>query len=164
MGSKFDTTVHTREGYQWEIAVVWLTSDGKVATVAKAGETYYPTLAFYIAPKYRLASGTLIVSISDSLTRLLGDKNLVSVFDSSTGLTYILPPAASELPTVTNTINKERTTRWQASSGNTPAPASDSTPASGSPTNPEPASDPTPDPEPEPEPEPEKTLIRTDCG
>ncbi len=123
-GKKLDCSaiVRTKEGYSWEIAVIWLTKDGKVATIAKEGETYFPTLAFYVPPKYRLTSDSFKVSLSDALTKLLGSKDIISVFDSSTGLTFILPPTISSVSTgtdataatnaITGVINSERTTRW----------------------------------------------------
>ncbi len=128
-GKKLDTSavVHTKEGYKWEIAVVWLGKDGKVANVAKDGESYYPTLAFYVPPRFGLSSDSFKVSLSDSLSKLLGDRNLVSAFDASTGITFILPPSVAnisfaegnpETASVTGLINAERTSRWssQASS------------------------------------------------
>ena len=123
VGKKLDCSavVRTKEGYSWEIAVIWLTKDGKIATLAKDGEAYFPTLAFYVPPKYRLASDSFKVSLSSSLSKLLGSKDIISVFDSSTGLTFVLPSTINSLSSatdnaasnaITGLINTERTTRW----------------------------------------------------
>ena len=133
VGKKLDYSaiVHTKEGYKWETAVVWLTSNGKVATVAKAGETYYPTIAFYVPPKFKLSSDSFTISFSDSQAKLFGGKKLLSVFDSSSGLTFIFSPEISSISStgsdseasdsLTSIINNERISRWSSAPSSLPA-------------------------------------------
>ncbi len=96
-GQRLDVSavVHSKEGHSWEIAVIWLSSNGQVATIAKAGETYYPTLAFYLPQKYGMADGKFKLSVPDSVTKLMGSDELISVYDSKNGITYILSGVAA---------------------------------------------------------------------
>ncbi len=95
-GQRLDDSavVHTKEGHQWEIAVVWINDKQQVATKALAGEKYIPTLAFYVPSGYVLSGNAFEVEVSDGLTGLMGSSRLASVYDASRGITFIIPITA----------------------------------------------------------------------
>ena len=88
-------TVTSAEGETWDIPVLWIGSDWQLATEAAEGQTYMPALAFYLPAGYAIQdadnAGGYTVAFSDSLAKLFGEDDVVSVYDSSTGITYILP-------------------------------------------------------------------------
>lgn len=92
-GSVLDdrATVSTVEGATWEVPVLWIGDDLQLATEAIEGRTYLPAIAFFVPQEYTVAGDSFTIRFSDSLSKLFGDENAVSVFDSRTGITYILP-------------------------------------------------------------------------
>ncbi len=92
-GQRLDDSaeVRTKEGYRWEIAVVWLNDKQQVATKAVEGEKYIPTLAFYVPSGYMLSGKAFGVEVSDVLAGLMGSSSLTSVYEASSGITFIIP-------------------------------------------------------------------------
>ena len=95
-GAQLDqtATVTTAEGHTWEIPVMWIDSDLQVANGTAQDKPYLPALAFYMPEEYAVANnddGGFSVTLSDELTKLFGGKEIISVFDDSTGITFILP-------------------------------------------------------------------------
>ena len=95
-GQRLDDSavVHTKEGYRWEIAVVWVNDKQQVATKAVEGEKYIPTLAFYVPSGYMLSGKAFGVEVSDVLAVLMGTGSLTSVYDAASGITFIIPITA----------------------------------------------------------------------
>lgn len=93
VGEPLDDTavVRTAEGDTWEIPVLWISDSLELATEAQEGSTYLPALAFFVPQDYALSGGDFTVRLSESLTKLFGGKEIISVYDASTGITYILP-------------------------------------------------------------------------
>ena len=81
-------TVRTDEQVTWEIPVIWVDEDGKVATIAQPGKTYYPTFVFYIPEGYKINSISS-VKLPDFLMAVYGTDRLVFVADPAKGITYI---------------------------------------------------------------------------
>lgn len=87
-----EATVTTAEHATWQIPVLWVNDDSQVASgEALEGCSYVPVLAFYVPQEYALEGDTFVVTLSDELSELFGTDEIVSVYDSRTGITYILP-------------------------------------------------------------------------
>ena len=98
-GSPLDdtATVSTDQGASWDIPVLWVSDDFQLAGEAEEGKTYLPALAFYVADGYALDADPCTVRLSDSLTKLFGGVEIVSVYNAATGITYILPASIKGL-------------------------------------------------------------------
>ncbi len=83
--------VRTSEEDTWEIPVLWVSDDLELATQAQEGSTYLPALAFFVPQDYALAGDNVTITLSESLTKLFAGKEVISVYDAATGITYILP-------------------------------------------------------------------------
>ena len=97
-GSPLDdtATVTTAEGEQWDIPVFWVASNMELATSAVEGLTYLPALAFFVPGQYSVEGDGYTVELSDSLAKLFGGNEVISVYDASTGITFILPATLRE--------------------------------------------------------------------
>ncbi len=84
-------------GASWDILVLWVSDDLRLATEAREGESYLPVLAFYVPQGYSLAGDAATVELSESLTALFGGAEVVSVYNEATGITYILPASLRDL-------------------------------------------------------------------
>lgn len=90
--------VSTTENHTWEIPVLWVRDDLQVdRDDADEGRTYLPVLAFFVPQGYALDAESFTVTLSDSLTELFGSEETISVYDASTGITYILPASLKDL-------------------------------------------------------------------
>ncbi|MBR2683632.1 MAG: hypothetical protein IKE22_10260 [Atopobiaceae bacterium] len=83
--------VSTAEGKSWDIPVLWVSDALELATQAEEDTSYLPVLAFYVPNDYAVEGSSYQVTLSDSLTKLFGGKEVISVYDESTGVTFILP-------------------------------------------------------------------------
>ena len=96
-GSDLDgiAVVSSTEGASWEIPVLWVGSDWQLATKAVEGQSYLPVLVFYLPADYAVRdadeTGGYTITLSDDLVKLFGSEEIISVYDSSTDVTYILP-------------------------------------------------------------------------
>ncbi len=90
-------TVSTSQGATWDIPVLWVSGDLRLATEAERGETYLPVLAFYVPEDFALAGDSYVVKLCDSLAELFGGSEVVSVYNAATGITYILPASLRSL-------------------------------------------------------------------
>lgn len=84
-------------GQTWEIPVLWVSDDLELATRAQEGHTYLPVLAYFVPAEYRVEGAGYTVTLSDSLAKLFGDNDVISVYDDATGVTYILPSQVRSL-------------------------------------------------------------------
>ena len=98
-GERLDdkATVTAAEGASWEIPVLWVRDDLSVVSTAEEGRTYLPVLAFFVPQEYSVQAGAFTVTLSDSLARLFGTNEVVSVYNDATGITYILPASLRDL-------------------------------------------------------------------
>ena len=98
-GAQLDdrATVTAAEGASWEIPVLWVRDDLSVVTTAEEGRTYLPVLAFFVPQEYSVRDGAFTVILSDSLARLFGTNEVISVYNEATGITYILPASLKDL-------------------------------------------------------------------
>ena len=91
-------TVGTAESHTWDIPVLWVRDDLQIVQgKADEGHAYLPVLAFFVPQEYSLGSNTFTVTLSDSLTALFGTQDIISVYDASTGITYIIPASLRNL-------------------------------------------------------------------
>lgn len=92
-GKDLDGTakVTAAEGDTWEIPVMWVGDDMRLSTVAEEGRSYLPALAFFVPEELALEGDPVKVALSDSLAELFGTQDIISVYDASTGVTFILP-------------------------------------------------------------------------
>lgn len=82
----------------WEIPVMWVRNDFQIdSDMADEGQTYLPVLAFFVPQGYALAEDGFTVTLSDSLSKLFGTYEIISVYDAATGITYILPASLRDL-------------------------------------------------------------------
>lgn len=87
-----EATVTTAEHATWQIPVLWVSDDLQVVSGEVLEDcSYVPVLAFYVPQEYALEGDTFAVTLSDELSELFGTDEIVSVYDSRTGITYILP-------------------------------------------------------------------------
>ena len=99
-GTELDqtATVSTAEGATWDIPVLWVRDDLQLANgIAQEGRTYLPALAFFVPQEYSLEGASVTVTLADSLAKLFGTTNIVSVYNAERGITYILPASLVEL-------------------------------------------------------------------
>ena len=92
-GSALDDTavVTTAEGETWEIPVLWISEKLQLATQAEEGVSYLPAIAYFVPQEYSVSGGTYTVRLSESLTKLFGSEDVISVYNETSGITYILP-------------------------------------------------------------------------
>ena len=123
--------VSSAEGETWEIPVLWMGDDLNLATEAVEGRGYLPVLVFFVPQDCTVEGGTFTVTMSDSLTKLFGNEDAISVYDSNNGVTYILPASLRDLFATaraqTHEYNKTEPADDRASeqSGSASEPASD---------------------------------------
>lgn len=85
-------TVTTTEGKEWDVPVLWVRDDQQLATEAEEGRTYLPAIAFVVPREYQVeGTDAYTVELSDELAMLFGGHEIVAVYNSATGITYILP-------------------------------------------------------------------------
>ena len=91
-------TVTAASDTTWEIPVIWVRDDLQIdADEADEGHTYLPALAFFVPQGYALETNTFTVTLSDSISQLFGTNEIVSVYNESSGITYIIPASLIDL-------------------------------------------------------------------
>lgn len=110
-------TVSTAEGETWDIPVLWIDNNLQLATLAEQDKTYMPALAFFVPQHLSVQGDSYTVTLSESLTKLFGTLEVISVYDTKTGITYILPatlkdyftsaPASTDAPMTSNGSGEE---------------------------------------------------------
>ena len=110
-------TVSTAEGETWDIPVLWIDNNLQLATLAEQDKTYLPALAFFVPQHLSVQGDSYTVTLSESLTKLFGTLEVISVYDAKTGITYILPatlkdyftsaPASTDAPMTSNGSGEE---------------------------------------------------------
>lgn len=90
-------TVRAAEGDSWDVPVLWVRDDLQLATEAEEGRDYLPVIAFFVPQDKTVDGGSYVVTLSESLTKLFGGNDIISIYDSSTGVTYILPARLRDL-------------------------------------------------------------------
>ena len=99
-GMSFDAkaTVITAEGYSWEIPVLWVRDDLQIdKDICDEGHNYSPVLCYVVCAGYAIDGDTYTITLSDGVTELFGGNEIISSYDASTGITYILPASLGEL-------------------------------------------------------------------
>ena len=99
-GSALDqtATVVASDDVTWDIPVIWVRDDLAMRNdVTTSGHTYLPVLAFFVPQGYALAEDVYTVTLSDALAGLFGTEEIISVYDASSGITYILPASLKDL-------------------------------------------------------------------
>ncbi|MBR3328079.1 MAG: hypothetical protein IKG22_12235 [Atopobiaceae bacterium] len=94
VGARLDNKaiVTTAEDNSWEIPVLWVRDDMQLdEDEADDGYSYLPALAYFVPEEYALDDDVYTVALSDSLTTLFGTEEVISVYDASKEVTYILP-------------------------------------------------------------------------
>lgn len=105
-----EATVTTPEHVTWQIPVLWVSDELQVVSgEALEGRTCLPVLAFFVPQEYALEGDTFFVTLSDSLSELFGTDDIVSVYDSRTGITFILPASLVGLFVGTDSIDQDQT-------------------------------------------------------
>ena len=108
--------VTSAEGVEWEIPVLWVADNLKLATEAQQGRSYLPALVFYLPQGYAIDGSEFTVTLSDSLTELFGGSEVVSVYDAQTGITYILPASLRNFFVSAQQNTSENQSGWNQSS------------------------------------------------
>ena len=93
VGMSLDSTavVTTAEKETWEIPVLWVDSDNNLSTKCVDEKQYFPALTFYLPQGLAIEGDTFEAALSEDLVKVSGYKEILSVYDSQTGITYILP-------------------------------------------------------------------------
>ena len=93
-----DAVVSTAENRTWSIPVLWVRDDLQIdQNKADDGHSYLPVLVFFVPQEYSLGASSFTVTLSDSLTALFGTQDTITVYDASTGITYIMPASLRDL-------------------------------------------------------------------
>ncbi len=95
-----DARVSSAEGATWDVPVLWVRDDLHVCAAGEDAEqerSYLPVIAFFVPQGYAPEGDNFTVTLSDSLSKLFGTQEIISVYDASTGVTYILPASLREL-------------------------------------------------------------------
>ena len=82
--------VTTAEGVTWEIHVIWVDDAFQLSNRCDEGKTYLPVLIYYVPADYMVQGDTYSVTLSDALTSLFGTQEITSIYNTATGLTFIL--------------------------------------------------------------------------
>ncbi len=99
-GSAFDrnATVTADGGATWDVPVLWVRDDLAMGEdQAAEGHSYLPAIAFFVPQEYALEEDVYTVTLSDSLSELFGTNEVISVYDASAGITYILPASLRDV-------------------------------------------------------------------
>ena len=100
LGSELDRSarVTAADDVAWDVPVLWVRDDLAMGDVVAAeGRSYLPVLAFFVPQEYALEGDLVTVTLSDGLTELFGSDETISVYDSATGITYIVPASIKDL-------------------------------------------------------------------
>ena len=96
--------VTTAEKVTWEIPVIWIDQDLTPDTGLAGKGTYLPVLAFVVPQEYALkedeAGKGCTIKLSEDLLKLYGDekdRDIISIYNKTTGITYILPAKLKDL-------------------------------------------------------------------
>ena len=105
--------VTTAEKEQWEVPVLWVSSDGQVISGASSdnrtisgtavvGRKYLPVIAYVVPEKYTIANtdastGTYTLKFTKEVTKLFGDSHLITIYENKSGITYLLPASLKSL-------------------------------------------------------------------
>ena len=119
-------TVSSSEGAVWDIPVLWIADNLERATEAYEGRSYLPVLVFFLPEGYAIDGSEFTVTLSDSLTKLFGGNEVVSVYDSGSGITYILPASlrgffSNEAQEAANQETNYGPQEWQSASSDRPS-------------------------------------------
>ncbi len=94
-------TVASMEGISWDIPVLWFDDQLQLSAEAAEGRTYCPVLAFFIPSDYTIAGtetdGGFLVKLSEDLAKLFGTQEIISIYNASSGIAYILPASFRDL-------------------------------------------------------------------
>ena len=94
-GMPLDTVaqVKTKEGFFWDIPVIWLDESGEIATQCISGKKYTPIFAFYIPDTVTFGAisenSTLKLVLPDFLNEIYGDGGFISIVNASNKIAYI---------------------------------------------------------------------------
>ena len=94
-GMPLDTVaqVKTKEGFFWDIPVIWLDESGEIATQCISGKKYTPIFAFYIPDTVTFGAtggnSTLKLVLPDFLNEIYGDGGFISIVNASNKIVYI---------------------------------------------------------------------------
>ena len=94
--------VTTAEGETWEIPVIWIGEDLKPDTGLAGKGSYLPVLAYVVPDEYTVKSSDVSgrgykITLSEDLLKLFGENKIISVYESKTGITFILPAKLKDL-------------------------------------------------------------------
>ena len=105
--------VTTAEKEQWEVPVLWVSSDGQVISgtasdnrtisgTAVVGRKYLPVIAYVVPENDTIANtdesaGTYMLKFTKDVTKLFGDSPVITIYDNNTGITYLLPASLKNL-------------------------------------------------------------------
>ncbi|MBQ8329458.1 MAG: hypothetical protein IJX83_07525 [Lachnospiraceae bacterium] len=105
--------VTTAEKEQWEVPVLWVSSDGQVISgtasdnrtisgTAVVGRKYLPVIAYVVPENYTIANtdenaGTYMLKFTKEVTKLFGASPVITIYDNNTGITYLLPASLKNL-------------------------------------------------------------------
>ena len=167
-GERLDDTarVATAEGEGWDIPVLWVSDGLDIATEAREGESYLPVLAFFLPSDVAVRdvdqTGGFVVTLEDDLMRLFRGREIISVYDEATGITYILPASLRSFfdRAQAGQATVADPTEFQVAK---PAPSDETTPGP-EPDTEEPEAEPDSDADPEVEPPARNRLIDIYCA
>ena len=98
--------VSSDQGVEWDIPVLWIDANLQLASFAQQDSSYLPALAFFVPDGNALEGDTFAVKLSASLIQLFGGDEVISMYDDSTGITYILSASIRQffMPAQTDTL------------------------------------------------------------
>ena len=94
--------VTTAEGETWEIPVIWSGEDLKPDTGLAGKGSYLPVLAYVVPDEYTVKSSDVSgrgykITLSEDLLKLFRENKIISVYESKSGITFILPAKLKDL-------------------------------------------------------------------
>lgn len=103
-GERLDdkAVVTTAENETWEIPVIWIGEDLKPDTGLAGKGSYLPVLAYIVPEQYTVRNNDETgrgykITLSEELLKLFGENKIISIYESKTGITYILPAKLKDL-------------------------------------------------------------------
>ena len=125
--------VTTAEKEQWEVPVLWVSSDGQVISGASSdnrtisgtavlGQKYLPVIAYVVPENYTIANtdesaGTYMLKFTKEVTKLFGASPVITIYDNNTGITYLLPASLNCNPNAVSDAYDEGDGEWEFGGG-----------------------------------------------
>ena len=95
--------VTTSEGEKWQTPVLWIDGNLQIVSgIADKDMVYLPVIAYVVPEGYTFkdsdgAQNAYSIRLTEDVAKLFGNSRIITIYDRSTGITYILPASLKEV-------------------------------------------------------------------